>query len=40
VMKVIKQRFTRQVKRTCRRTSPAQGWLWDTTAVSVWQKRF
>ena len=40
VMKVIKQRFTRQVKRTCRRTSPALGWLWDTTAVSVWQKRF
>ena len=38
-MKVIKQRFARQVKRKCRRGSSAQKWLWDTT-VSVWQKRF
>ncbi len=40
VMKVIKQRFARQVKRKCRRSSSAQGWLWDITPVSVWQKRF
>ena len=40
VMKVIKQRFARQVKRKCRRSSAAQRWLWDTTPVSVWQKRF
>ena len=40
VMKVIKQRFARQVKRKCRRGSSAQRWLWDITPVSVWQKRF
>ena len=40
VMKVIKQRLARQVKRKGKRTSSAQRWLWDTTPVSVWQKRF
>ena len=40
LMKVIKQRFARQINRKSKRTSSAQRCLWDITPVSVWQKRF
>ncbi len=41
VMKVIKQRFARQVNRSLRRRrAPSQIALWDLTLASVWQKRF
>jgi putative transposase len=40
VMKVIKQRFTRQMNRKHRRTSLAQTALWEATPEPVWQKRF
>ncbi len=39
VMKVIKERFTRQLNR--RRKPPSvQPTLWDSTPAPVWQKRF
>jgi putative transposase len=38
VMKVIKERFTRQLNRKHRRT--AQATLWEPTSDPVWQKRF
>ena len=40
VMKVIKERFTRQLNRKRKRTSSAQTALWDGTPDPVWQKRF
>ena len=40
VMKVIKQRFTRQLNRKRRRTSSAQTALWEAAPEPVWQKRF
>lgn len=40
VMKVIKQRFARQVKEGCRRTSSPQTGLWEAAPDQVWQKRF
>jgi putative transposase len=40
VMKVLKQRFSRQVKKLRKRTAAAQIELWDSTPEYVWQKRF
>ena len=40
VMKVIKQRFARQVNRLRRKRVSAQMALWDFTPDPVWQKRF
>jgi REP element-mobilizing transposase RayT len=39
VMKVVKQRFTRQLNRRRWRTSSARTTLWDVTPDPVWQKR-
>ena len=39
VMKVVKERFTRQLNRR-RKPPSAQTALWDSTLDSVWQKRF
>ena len=38
-MKVVKERFTRQLNRRSKPPS-AQTALWDSTLDSVWQKRF
>ena len=40
VMKVIKQRFARQVNRLRRKGVTSQTALWDLTPDPVWQKRF
>jgi len=40
VMKVIKQAFTRRLKKRYRRESAAQGKLWELETGHVWQKRF
>jgi putative transposase len=40
VMKVLKQRFSRQVKKLRKLTPAAQIALWDSTPEPVWQKRF
>ena len=40
VMKVVKQRFARQLNEKCRRTPAAQGQLWEKAPDAVWQKRF
>jgi REP-associated tyrosine transposase len=40
VMKVIKQRFSRQVHRKQRLAAAAPGLLWERTREPVWQKRF
>ena len=40
VMKVLKQRFSRQLNQRRRRTSSLQTALWDLTPDPVWQKRF
>ena len=40
VMKVLKQRFSRQVKKLRKRTSAAQIAIWDSTPEPIWQKRF
>jgi putative transposase len=40
VMKVVKQAFTRRLKKRQRRESGAQGQLWEPATDHVWQKRF
>lgn len=40
VMKVVKERFTRQLNRRRRLASSAQATLWGSTPDPVWQKRF
>lgn len=40
VMKVLKQRFSRQLKKLQKRTGAAQIGLWDPAPGLVWQKRF
>jgi putative transposase len=40
VMKVVKERFSRQVKKIRKRMDTAQIALWDSIPESVWQKRF
>jgi putative transposase len=40
VMKVLKQRFSRQVKTLRKGTAAGQIALWDSTPEPVWQKRF
>ena len=40
VMKVLKQRFSRQVKKLRKPTAPAQIALWDYAPEPVWQRRF
>ena len=40
VMKVVKQRFARQLNEKCRRTAATQGKLWENPPDAVWQKRF
>jgi len=40
VMKVIKERFSRQVNHKHRQAHAAQGRLWKDVAAPVWQKRF
>jgi putative transposase len=38
IMKVIKQRFTRKLRR--KRTAIGQGSLWEEASERIWQKRF
>ena len=40
VMKVVKERFARQLNRSRKRGSATQGLLWERLATPVWQKRF
>jgi putative transposase len=40
VMKVVKQRFARQLKEKCGSTAPRQGQLSENAPDAVWQKRF
>jgi len=40
VMKVLKERFSRQVSHERRQAHAAQGRLWKDVAAPVWQKRF
>jgi putative transposase len=40
VMKVIKERFTRQLNRRRKPAASAQTALWNSTPAPVWQKRF
>lgn len=40
VMKVVKERFTRQLNRRSKPMASAQSALWDSTPDPVWQKRF
>jgi putative transposase len=40
VMKVLKQRFSRQVKMLRKPTAAAQIALWNSTSEPVWQRRF
>ena len=40
VMKVVKERFARQLNRSRKRGSATQGSLWERLATPVWQKRF
>src|SRR5580700_9336026 len=40
VMKVLKQRFSRQVRKVRKRTATDQIALWDSASEPVWQKRF
>jgi hypothetical protein len=39
-MKVVKQRFARQLKKRCQAGSSAQQRFWENAREAIWQKRF
>ena len=40
VVQVLKQRFSRRLRRGLRRVHPAQGLLWKEERPAIWQRRF
>ena len=40
VIQVLKQRYSRRLRRALRRVDPAQGWLWGGERTAIWQRRF